>query len=159
MEVDFYNQPVDFLKIQQHKLSEDVFADARDNVGGSFVSHAVRNTVPPQSLGYLSPNLDERHANPGSNETSMHPLSPPKDEGDTKNNKLSNCKAEISDKEVGTSENTGMSLGPVSRPNKILQISPRNGTIVLQYSAEGTGCEDNKCLKPPLDDKGEVNDM
>lgn len=159
MEVDFCNQPVDVLKIQQHERSKDVFADARDDVGGSSVSHAVRTTVPTQSLGYLSPNLDERQANPGSNETSMHPLSPPKDEDDTKNNELSNCNAEISDKEVGNSENTGMSLGLVSRPNEILQISPRIGTIVLQYSAEGTGCEDNKCLKPPLDDKEEVNGM
>lgn len=159
MEVDFCNQPVDFLKIQQHELSKDIFADARDDVGGSFVSHAVRTTVPSQCIGYFSPNLDDRQANPGSNETSMHPLSPPKDEGDAKNNELSNCKAEIFDKEVGTSENTGMSSVPVSRPNKILQISPRNGTNVLQYSAEGTGCEDNKCLKPPLDDKGEVNGM
>lgn len=147
MELDFCNQTIDPREDVEHKDS------------GSFASHAVRITGLTTSPGYLSPNLEERHVDSGSRENSMHPSSPPKDGGDTKNNELSNCKAEISDKEVGNSENIGMSLGPVSCPSDSLQISPRNGTSLLQYSEESADCEDYRCSKPSLDDKGDVNSM
>ncbi|KAG7967449.1 hypothetical protein I3843_08G099900 [Carya illinoinensis] len=164
MKVDFCNQAVDIFKTKTHKFSKDVFPDARDhhidgiNICNSFGGHAVRTADPTQSPGYLSDNLDERQVNPLSHEVSSGTLSPPKD-GDMKNIESSNCEPRISDKEVNASENNGISLNLVSCSNEIVKTSPRNGTIGLQCSVEGVGCEDKKCLEPTLDDKSEVKGM
>lgn len=164
MEVDLSNQPVEFSKIPKHEFSKDVFPDARDHadgkdISGSFGGHAVRATVRTQSPVYLSPGLDERQANTSSNETSIVSLLPPKDEGEIENIELTNCKAEISDKEVDTSDKTGMSSCPISHSNELYKVSTGNDTVGHQYSAEDTAYEDNKCLKPSLDDEIKVNGM
>ncbi|XP_035551522.1 protein HUA2-LIKE 3 isoform X3 [Juglans regia] len=161
MDMDFCNQPVDIYKTQKDKSSKDVFPDAGDHVDlGSFGTHAVRTTVPTQSPGYLSPNIGERQANSGFNETSSVPLSSPKNEGDTENTQSSNCKTKICDKGVGPSENTGVSAGPISCFKEILKASPRKCSFALQYRAEvGASCEDDKCSERSLDEKQKVNGM
>nr|XP_023886611.1 protein HUA2-LIKE 3 isoform X1 [Quercus suber] len=165
MEVDLCNQPVEFSEIPKHEFSEDVFPDARDDIdgkdiSGSFVSHAVRTADPTQSASYVSPSLDERQANLSFNGTSIDPLLPPKDEGDVENVELTNCKAEISDKEIDNSDKMGMSSCPASCPNESHKVSPRNDTIMHRYSADDPGCEDNVCLlMPSVDDKSKVNGM
>lgn len=176
LEVEFCSQPVDNFETQSHECPKDVFPDARDHGDGvdrhdSFGCRDVRTAIPTQSQGYSSPNLDERQANPGSSETSLDPLSPPKAEGDTENIELNlcearisdreadACKATISDREADASRNTGMSSGPVPCSNEILKASPRNDTIVLQCSVEGAGFEENKCLKPQMNGRSNVNCM
>lgn len=165
MEVDLCNQPVEFSEIPKHEFSEDVFPDARDDVdgkdiSGSFDSRAVRTADPTQSASYVSPSLDERQANLSFNGTSIDPLLPPKDEGDVENVELTNCKAEISDKEVDNTDKMGMSSRPASCPNESHKVSPRNDTIMHRYIADDTGCEDNMCLlMPSVDEKSKVNGM
>ncbi|KAG6703674.1 hypothetical protein I3842_07G097000 [Carya illinoinensis] len=160
MDMDFCNQPFDIYKTQKDKSSEDVFPEAGDHVDlGSFGTLAVRTTVPTRSPGYVSPNIGERQANSGFNETSSVPLSSPKNEGDAENTQSSNCKTEIFDKGVGPSENTGMSAGPVSCFKETLKASPRKCSIALHYRAEGAGREDDKCLERLLDEKQKVNSM
>lgn len=132
--------------------------DGKDLIESSLSIHTIQTVVKTQTPEHILPNPDRIQSTFISDQGSLDPLLPLKDEGNTKNLQLEDFKAENVDKDPGTLEHAELSLEPVSGTDENAKISPQNDTNVLQYSAEGVDCENTESLKSQIDDNDHLND-
>ncbi|GAV82743.1 PWWP domain-containing protein [Cephalotus follicularis] len=155
VEAKIFVQPIESSMSQIDKSGKDVCVEpvdyGDDDHSGLFCgAHTVQTPVQIQCPEPLSPKLDKREVSTGSNQRSFNHLLPQKDEGGAEITEMSDVRTENSDKELNNTEQTKMSPDPVSGAPEIAKISLGNGTDMLEYSAEGTVCENTESLKSQI---------
>ncbi|RDY00116.1 Protein HUA2-LIKE 3, partial [Mucuna pruriens] len=140
-------------KIQQHDTGKDILRGATDQVGEELSDHMVcqeaKVDLKIQSNGQISPNLDSKCCDVGSNQDSPDPSLPPNDEDNIRTVNHSNTAFDAS-------EHNGISLDPVMGVNENDIFLPDNVDVPRN---EVAACEDTECLKPALGDVSTAYDM
>uniref|UniRef100_A0A5B6ZAG8 Putative HUA2-like protein 3 n=2 Tax=Davidia involucrata TaxID=16924 RepID=A0A5B6ZAG8_DAVIN len=158
VEVPICNKPLRRENSPKHEFCEDMLEEAVDCPDSKDLSVSSLGTrtselmVVAQTPKPLSPNLGRKHACLGCNQGSLSQMSPSEDECRNENSELSNHRTDNPAKELDSSENSGMSLDPVSGAIGIAKSLPQSGTTLLLDSGEAPYCEPTKLWKLPLDE-------
>ncbi|KAA8543211.1 hypothetical protein F0562_021294 [Nyssa sinensis] len=130
--------------------------DNKDHIVSSLHSQTSELVVVGQTPKPLSPNLGKKHAFLGCNQGSLCQMSPSKDECRNENFGLNNHKVVNSVKGHDCSENSGMSLNPISGAVEIATGSQQNCTKLSVDGGEGTW-ESTKLWELPPDENIQAN--
>ena len=135
-----------------NEMDKQLTPDDRDQVGEDLSDSVAYQTAKTDSQiqlhGKMSPSLDVKCCEVGSNQDSPGPSLPPNDDDNLRPVNHSNASV--------TSEHNGISLDPVAGLNEIGKLIPQNSVNMCQNVVV---CEDTWSLKQAVDDSSRIKNM
>ncbi|KDP21494.1 hypothetical protein JCGZ_21965 [Jatropha curcas] len=156
-EADISVQPIAGSKSREH--CEDVLKEALEHERGKDLNQSCGGqafcTAIQQSRNNSTHNFDSRQASLRSSEGLSDELLLLKDEVCSERLQLRDVGAEY----IGSSEHSQLIPALISHADEASKVTSQNGSNVLQYSAEDTGCENTESLRSPIHGNNQVDGM